>query len=614
VTGVTVLSIRREHQNHKAELEQQASLLLATLAASLADPLYTSDADQLTASMEMLGRQALNGDPQILASGRVYNSNGRIIADAYDPDLAFSSQIDRFGQQLVESDTIVFKWQDDRLVAGRAVDVDGQRLGAVSVGLSTSPLQAKIITVRDQGIVMAISTVVIGVLLAVVLSRSNTGPLQDLVTATERIAQGDLNQQITIESGDDLAILGYAMERMRAELLALYEGLEQEVADRTQELRVSEERFRKVVSSLSDHIYMSEYTANSQHINHYLSPNIEKLTGYPHERFMADWSFWPTRIIHPDDRAAAAAQAKRFAQGQNSEVEYRLMRADGQIIWVRDSGEIRSDPDNQSIFVFGVVSDITARKRAEEEVALARDQALEANAFKTSLLANVSHDLRTPLGAILGYTEILHEGLYGHLTVEQRDITQRIMRSIKNLANMVSDLLDQAKLETGGMTLIERPFDIDLLVDQILSTVQVLAENKGIRLVKDIASDMPTSMYGDADQLQRILNNLVGNAIKFTEQGSVKLRIYRADVTHWALEVSDTGPGIPSAAQSYIFEPFRQIDGSVTRLHGGSGLGLSIVKQLADLMGGEVWLESRAGQGCKFTVLLPLTTIQEIVS
>jgi len=191
VAGVTLLSIRREQQNYKAELEQQAHLLLVTLTATLADPLYTSDADQLTDTMKILGLQALNGDQQSLVSGRVYNSNGRIIADAYDPDLAFSNRIDRFGQQLVETDTIVFKWQDDRLVAGRAVDVDGQRLGAVSVGLSTSPLQAKIITVRDQGIVMAISTVVIGVLLAVVLSRSNTGPLQDLVTATERIAQGD---------------------------------------------------------------------------------------------------------------------------------------------------------------------------------------------------------------------------------------------------------------------------------------------------------------------------------------------------------------------------------------------------------------------------------------
>ena len=742
VASVTLLAIRREQQTFQAELQRQAELLLATLTAAVTDPLYTLDADALSDTVETLGFQALSAEQQILASGRVYNAEGMIIADAYDPLLAFSLESDPFGQRLLNSNTTVFDWRSDQLVAGRAVLIGRQQLGAVSVGLSTAPLEAKVAAVRNQGLGIALATVIIGVLLALLLSRSITGPLQELMAATQRIADGDLTQKITVSSGDELAVLGTAMERMRAELRTLYSGLEQQVTERTQELGESEARFRQVVSSISDHIYMTEITQDGQYINRYLSPNVEDLTGYPLEKFIADWSFWPTRVIHPDDQAIAAAQAERLAKHQNSEIEYRLVRADGSIIWVRDSGRVEKDTASQSILVFGVVSDITERKRAEEAlrqqqaflqqvidiqplfvfvrdqegrfklanqaiaeaygttveellgktdadfnpdpgrvehilrgdravldrleekfiseeqitdttgqthwlqiikrpivdedgvarqvlgvaaditdrkrvedaIAMARDQAIKANEFKTQLLANVSHDLRTPLGAILGYTEMIQEGIYGPISDEQQEITQKITTSIRNLTSMINDLLDQTSLETDAVTVVDVPFKPKVLIDHMKSTMQVLAKNKGLQLTTDIATDVPTTLFGDPGRLQQILNNLVSNALKFTEQGSVQVRIYRPDEVHWAMQVSDTGPGIPLEAQAYIFEAFRQVDGSVTRKHGGSGLGLSIVKQLASLMGGQVTLESTVGQGSTFTVLLPLTPVQERIS
>ncbi|HXW01360.1 MAG TPA: ATP-binding protein, partial [Anaerolineae bacterium] len=378
-------------------------------------------------------------------------------------------------------------------------------------------------------------------------------------------------------------------------------------------LRQSEQRFRQVVSSISDHIYVTE-VREEEHINLYLSPHIEPLTGYPLEKFTADWSFWPSTVIHPDDRAAAAAQAARLALGQNSEVEYRLIRSNGEVIWVRDSGRVEKDTVRQNLIVYGLVSDITERKEAEAVVALARDQALETSRLKTELLAKVSHELRTPLGAILGFAELLEAGVYGPLSDKQQQVTIRIIDSTQYLTTLVNELLDQAQLEAGRLKLNIQPFAPANLVDDTLVKMGVLARAKGLSLTSDIAADVPSALWGDTARLQQILVNLVSNAIKFTSVGGVRVRLYRPDTGYWALQVSDTGSGIPAEAQAYIFEPFRQVDGSITRAHAGTGLGLSIVKQLTTLMGGEITLKSEMGQGSTFTISLPLQATQEKIA
>jgi signal transduction histidine kinase len=146
-----------------------------------------------------------------------------------------------------------------------------------------------------------------------------------------------------------------------------------------------------------------------------------------------------------------------------------------------------------------------------------------------------------------------------------------------------------------------------IVLEAMLSRMNVLAQTKNLEIITQIEPDLPPTLYGDATRLQQILVNWVSNALKFTERGQVKGCIYCPDDLHWAMQVSDTGLGIPAEGQAYIFEPFRQVDGSMTREHGGSGLGLSIVKQLTELMGGHITLSSTIGQGSTFTVILPLT-------
>lgn len=811
-------------------------------------------------------------------------------------------------------------------------------------------------------------------------------------------------------------------------------------------LRASEDHLRHIFAALSDHIYVTEYTIGGQRLNRYLSP-IEALTGYPLEKLMADWSFWPSTLIHPDDRAKAASQAQRFAQGESSEMEYRLIRADGRVIWVRDSGRVERDPNSQSLFVYGLVSDITTRKQTEEalrqseaknrailnaipdlmfrldgegrfidfsahdvaewyvkpeifmgrtvsetlppelseatlhhiqrtfetnttqiyeyqldapgvgpqdyearmvisgdnevliivrditqrkqaeealakrtveleetlnllnevienlpvmlfmkdaqdlrfvrfnraaenlvglkyeevigkndfdffpkdqadffvakdrevldngalvdiveepiqtpqqglrwlytrkapilgaagqpkyllgisvditerklaeealrqardelaarveeletlnfvirtitttpeletaltivpktmvqlfkaqrsgvallntagtelkvvaefcrnsdmqstvgrvipvqdnisssqvlqtgqgmviphahvnpltaplhtllrrldtdslmivpllvkgraigtigvdrargepeftaaEIKLAqtiagqiagtievtrllteeqrlRQSAEEASEFKSQLLARVSHELRTPLGSILGYSELLHEEVFGPVTTDQKQAAMEIMESTYYLTSLVNELLDQAQYERGNIELHLAPVSLENLVSQVQSRMSILARRKKLSLTFEIAPDLPRVVSGDQKRLQQILINLVSNAIKFTKAGQVNVRLFKASPTDWAMEVADTGLGISPEAQHFIFEPFRQADGSITRAHGGTGLGLAIVKQIATLMGGQIILESEIGKGSTFRVILPLNPVWE---
>ncbi|MEM7031269.1 MAG: ATP-binding protein [Chloroflexota bacterium] len=255
--------------------------------------------------------------------------------------------------------------------------------------------------------------------------------------------------------------------------------------------------------------------------------------------------------------------------------------------------------------------EIAERKYAEANMAKARDQALEASRLKTQLLAKVSHELRTPLSAILGYAEMLEADIYGSLSNQQKEPVATVIDSANYLTGLVNDLLTQAQLDADKMTLQINPFAPVSVVDDVYAKMNILAQAKGLALYIDIAPDLPATLTGDSTHLEQILINLVGNAIKFTKQGEVWIRLYCLDTMWWCLQVSDTGLGIPVEAQTDIYEPFGQVDGSVTRIHRGSGLGLSIVKQLTTLMEGQITLESKVGMGSTFTVQLPLISNQE---
>lgn len=254
----------------------------------------------------------------------------------------------------------------------------------------------------------------------------------------------------------------------------------------------------------------------------------------------------------------------------------------------------------------GAVFRFIAVKQDITELVKAKEEALEASRLKSQLLARVNHELRTPLGAILGYAELLQAGLYGPLNAEQQSVLNEIVDSNQQLTAMVSELLDEAQLESGTITLRRDPFAPHQLLADLKIKMAVLAQKKNLKLIMRAEAELPPILWGDEMRLRQILVNLIGNALKFTQTGEVEVSLFCPDENHWALAVRDTGPGIPAEAHDYIFEPFHQVDGTTTREHRGSGLGLSIVKLLVNLMNGEILLTSEVGQGSTFTIVFPL--------
>jgi signal transduction histidine kinase len=218
----------------------------------------------------------------------------------------------------------------------------------------------------------------------------------------------------------------------------------------------------------------------------------------------------------------------------------------------------------------------------------------------------VSHELRTPLGGILGYAELLHDNTFGELNIGQKKAAHEIVESANYLTNMVNELLDEAQVRANSTLLQESVFSPASLLQQSTSGTEVLANKKSLELITSLDPNLPLELRGDERRLRQIIINLLGNAIKFTKEGSVSVKFLRPTNEHWAIQVTDTGMGIPRDAQAYIFEPFRQVDSAVTHDNRGIGLGLSITKQLVELMNGRITLESEIGSGSTFTILLPI--------
>jgi PAS domain S-box-containing protein len=350
---------------------------------------------------------------------------------------------------------------------------------------------------------------------------------------------------------------------------------------------------RVVLDSLSEGVFVIDVRGRIVDLN----PAARRILGWPQadslgRNALQSLAYWP--------------QLQEFVQ-RPADGRIEMVQTDslGDVRWFdAQVVSLYERPDQMSGRLV-VLRDITDRKHVERELALARDQALEVSRVKGQLLAKVSHELRTPLGSILGYAELLQRGSYGEMTDQPRQAAERIVHSAEHLRQLVNTLLDQAELEADNVQLAGRSFAPEELLAGVTDAWRAQAEAKGLQFTTLLDPELPPRLLGDLTRLQQMLGHLVHNAIQFTASGAVRVSVFRAGRIQWAMQVSDTGSGIPPQAQALVFEPFWQMDKSLLG-EKGHGLGLSIVKQLTALMGGQIALESEPGRGSTFTLTLPL--------
>ncbi|SEG13603.1 response regulator [Thauera chlorobenzoica] len=311
----------------------------------------------------------------------------------------------------------------------------------------------------------------------------------------------------------------------------------------------------------------------------------------------------PTRVWYPDDatyeRESAPADAA-MSRGERHCREQQLRRRDGSLFWARLTGQLL-DRDAPEKGVLGIIEDIEQEHAAAEALREGKAMAESATRLKSEFLANMSHEIRTPMNAILGMT---HLALRTELSPRQHDYLSRIQSAGRHLLEIINGILDLSKIEAGKLELEHTEFAIDDLLDKLASVIAEKAAAKGLELVFETTPDVPLWLVGDPLRLGQVLINFANNAVKFTEQGEIEVRVGVRERTGPRLQlhfsVRDTGIGMSPEQQARLFRPFEQGDASITRRYGGTGLGLSIAQRLAQRMGGEVGVDSRVGEGSTF--------------
>jgi PAS domain S-box-containing protein len=373
-----------------------------------------------------------------------------------------------------------------------------------------------------------------------------------------------------------------------------------------QALRASEQQFRSLIGNIPGISYRS--LLGGEYPMVFISDAVERVTGYPRADFIGEPPGAPARrsfgpLIHAADRLRVSqAIAAALLEDRPYLVEYRLLHADGSTRWLWENGTgVRNDA-GELTWLDGVILDITERREMEEALRDAKEKAEQAAAARASFVANMSHEIRTPMNSILGFTDVL---LDGELAADQRRHLDTIRSAGRALLRLLNEILDTAKLEKGAVELEQNDYNLLSLIDELSSTLAANARAKGLHVDIQYDPALPTCLRGDELRVRQVLTNLLDNAIKFTEQGSVTLRASLQDEQLY-FEIRDTGIGIAPERLNAIFEPFTQADASMTRRFGGTGLGTTICKQLVELMDGRIWAESEPGKGTTFHVLLPL--------
>ena len=501
----------------------------------------------------------------------------------------------------------------------RPIFWNGEPIGSICLRTNLNELTLRF---RDYALIattVLIATGLVALLLSAWLQRLISKPILELAE-TARVVALERNYGIraTKRSNDELGLLIDGFNEMLREiqerdaaLLANRADLERRVAERTRELQQeiverrkaeqalweSEQLYAQIALNASDVLYV--YNTDSGVIDWF--GQIDRALGYNEGEFPRTHKTWESSV-HPDDRKRVSDAIQNSCHsGKGFNEEYRIARKDGSYVFWSDCGRPIYDHKGRASKFIGACTDITERREKEEALRRAMEEAEAANRAKSHFLANMSHEIRTPMNGIIGMTQL---ALETRLSSEQRGFLTTVKESAETLLALINEILDFSKIEAGKLMLSPVPFNLRHQIEEALLPLALRADEKGLDLECHIPPDLPTNLVGDPVRLRQIVVNLVGNAIKFTHSGEVLITVHienrmeREAVLHF--DVKDTGIGISLDKRDSIFEAFTQADNSTTRNYGGTGLGLTISRQLVELMEGRIWVESQPGIGSHF--------------
>jgi PAS domain S-box-containing protein len=413
-----------------------------------------------------------------------------------------------------------------------------------------------------------------------------------------QVARGDPVRPAGLIAAYSMVLFSLVLIRLRGLMVDVSEHRQTE-----RRLRETEARYRSLVEGMPAAVYIAEFGAEGGWL--YVSPRIEQIAGYSADEWMASGELWNDRIV-AEDREAALEAEQRLLRGEGRlQCEYRLIGKDGRIVWIREEADALPDEKGKPVALQGVMYDITEQKRIEERLREALSTEKEATKRLTALremeksfMQAVSHDIRTPLTTILGSATMLERDDLALSAEDAKDLTRGMAWNARRLHRLVTNLLDLDRLSASDVAENRELADIGKLTEQVLR--ECTDEDHPIR--RDIEDDVFAEV--DSPQIERIVENLVTNAIRYTPPGTPIWVTVRSENDGALLIVEDAGPGVPEELRGTIFEPFRQGNESVKH-NPGVGIGLSLVSRFAEIHGGRAWVDEREGGGASFKVFLP---------
>ena len=488
------------------------------------------------------------------------------------------------------------------------VTVDREVAGTLTMSMTTTGQHHLVDELKQVGFLMVLLVIGFFGVLSYLLGSVLTRPLNALIKGADEIAAQGPGQTLKVHGKDEIARVTSSLNDMSESLSVSYRELHQ-TAERYKQMSTKLTERDAIKSAMLSTSLDAIITIDGDGLVNEFNPAAEQIFGYSYEEAIG--KEMAALMVPEKYRTAHREGMKNWHQTGEGPVlgvrlEIEAQHKSGKVFPI----ELAITPLNLEgkTYFTGFIRDITERKEAEQELQLAHSRAETANIAKSRFLANMSHEIRTPLNAIINLNSLL---LDTSLDGEQRKLATAANKGGAALSTLVDGILDFSKIEAGKMQLRINTFNLHKMMNELEALFMPMAERDGLEFLTVIDTSVPEWMDGDETMLRQVLLNLVGNALKFTDSGNVTVSLEAVNANEYLFRVVDTGIGIDQDYVEYLFEEFFQADSSLTREHGGTGLGLTITRSLVELMGGEIEYESRKTGGSVFWFRIPLTVVEQ---